>query len=168
MNTKNNKRRQASCEKIERAFLNMITEKSVGQITVTEICKAAGLNRTTFYANYADVFAVADCVRDQIENSFHELFERKENHTATALFRMICENQLLFKIYFKLGYAEKYSSAVYDMARVERDFGGKYVEYHIEFFRSGLTAVIKKWLDGGCKETPEEMSEVLRTEYGGR
>lgn len=38
----------------------------------------------------------------------------------------------------------------------------------MEFFRSGITAIIKMWLAGGCKESPEDMCEVLRAEYGGR
>lgn len=42
------------------------------------------------------------------------------------------------------------------------------LKYHIEFFRNGLNAIIKIWLAGGCKETPEEMAEVLHQEYRGR
>lgn len=168
MNIKNNIRRQASREKIEKAFSNMLTEKPLNRITVTDICRETGLNRSTFYANYDDIYAVADSIGEKIEDGFKEAFREKESHNSITLFRIIYENQLLFKIYFKLGYDEKYSLTFYDMARAEKDFNGKNVDYHIEFFRSGITAVIKKWLDGGCKETPEEMSEVLRTEYGGR
>jgi hypothetical protein len=47
-------------------------------------------------------------------------------------------------------------------------FDNKYMEYHIEFFRNGLNAIIKLWMDGGCKESPEEMVEILRQEYNGR
>ena len=38
----------------------------------------------------------------------------------------------------------------------------------MEFFRAGITKIIKMWLDGGCQETPEEMFEVLQSEYRGR
>ena len=35
----------------------------------------------------------------------------------------------------------------------------------IEFFKSGFNAIIKKWLSNGCKETPEEMENILKSEY---
>ena len=41
-------------------------------------------------------------------------------------------------------------------------------EYHCEFFRSGITAIIKMWLNNGCKETPEEICEIIETEYSKR
>ena len=40
--------------------------------------------------------------------------------------------------------------------------------YHIEFFKSGLTKIIKLWLQSGCQETPEEMFEIIKSEYRGR
>ena len=35
----------------------------------------------------------------------------------------------------------------------------------MEFFKSGLTKIIKLWLQNGCKETPEEMFEIVKSEY---
>lgn len=39
------------------------------------------------------------------------------------------------------------------------------MEYHVEFFKSGLTAIIKKCLYNGCKESPEEMIQILKDEH---
>lgn len=47
-------------------------------------------------------------------------------------------------------------------------FGGKMIDYHMEFFRAGITRIIRMWLDGGCSETPQEINEVIRSEYRGR
>ena len=69
---------------------------------------------------------------------------------------------------FKLGYDEKHQPYIYDTMRAENDFMGKHIKYHIEFFRNGLNSIIKMWLAGGCKETPEEMAEILKSEYQGR
>ena len=41
----------------------------------------------------------------------------------------------------------------------------KFIDYQIEFFRAGLNAVIKKWINGGFKETPEEINEIIISEY---
>ena len=44
-------------------------------------------------------------------------------------------------------------------------YDDKYVDYHIEFFMAGLNAIIKKWLNNGCLESPEEINRILLDEY---
>ena len=39
------------------------------------------------------------------------------------------------------------------------------MDYHIEFFKAGITAIIKKWLNSGCVESPEEINDILISEY---
>ena len=56
MNAKMNQRRLATIEKIESAFISLLQTKSVREISVTDICAQADINRSTFYENYADVF----------------------------------------------------------------------------------------------------------------
>ena len=56
----------------------------------------------------------------------------------------------------------------YDRQLAEQHFGNRFIEYHMEFFKSGLTRIIKIWLENGCQETPEEMFEIIKSEYRGR
>ena len=44
-------------------------------------------------------------------------------------------------------------------------YDNEYIDYHIEFFRAGLNAIIKKWLNNNCKESPEEMVKIVTSEY---
>lgn len=168
MNVKNNKRKRESIEKIEKAFIEMLMTKELNQISVTDICNETGLNRSTFYANFTDVYALADSLREKLEADFTEHFKNETNRDAVTMFRHIYENRLFYKAYFKLGYDENHQIYIYDMPRAEKDFGGKNVKYHIEFFKSGLNAIIKMWLNSGCIETPEEMADILKAEYKGR
>ena len=70
MNVKNNRRRRESKEKIEKAFIELLQTKEIKEITVSHIIKLAGLNRSTFYANYIDIFDLADKTRVKLENDF--------------------------------------------------------------------------------------------------
>lgn len=168
MNTKNNKRRRESVKKIESAFVQLLQERELREITVADICKQTGLNRSTFYANFEDVFALADHLRDKLEQDFSAQFAEDSNRTALTMFEHIRENQLFYKTYFKLGYEDRQQTLVYDALRAAKDFENKNIRYHIEFFRSGLNAMIKMWLAGGCEESPKEMAEILQQEYKGR
>lgn len=55
MNIPNNKRKKNSQEKIEKTFVHFLQTREINEISVTDICKEAHLNRSTFYANYLDV-----------------------------------------------------------------------------------------------------------------
>lgn len=173
MNTSNNKRRKESCQKIEKVFMQLLQTKKLTQITVSEISKLTGLNRTTFYANYADVYALADKVRQTLESNVAEMYRDEitvgfNSNDYLRLFRHIYENQLFYSTYFKLGYTREYRILCYDTHQAEEHFQGRFIAYHCEFFRAGITKIIEIWLDGGCKETPEEMDEIIRSEYRGR
>ena len=57
---------------------------------------------------------------------------------------------------------------VYDISLARQHFDNRHIAYHLEFFKSGFNAIVKMWLAGGCRETPEEMEEILHKEYQGR
>lgn len=172
MNVKNNKRRRESVEKIEKAFVERLQTKELKDITVSDICQMTGLNRSTFYANYLDIYDLADKVRVKLESDFAQLFtgdvHDQEQGGAVRMFTHIYENQLFYKTYFKLGYDEQHKVWVYDVERAKTDFDNTHIRYHIEFFRHGINAMIKMWLAGGCVETPQEMADILKREYAGR
>lgn len=172
MNTKNNKRRRESVEKIEKAFVSELQNKSIDKISVSDICKITGLNRSTFYANFIDIYDLADKVRGVLENEFSALFAdydyMNERTGALKMFTHIKENQLFYKTYFKLCYDEKHLISFYDPKRAKKELEDKNIKYHIEFFRNGFNAIVKMWLAGGCIESPEEMAEILKQEYKGR
>ena len=119
MNTKNNKRKRESKERIKTEFINLIQTKELNQVSVSDICKRAGLNRTTFYANYADIYELADTVRQELEDNLsviyaEEIETQNNSHDFSKLFRHIYENQLIYKTYFKLGYDNNYKILQYD------------------------------------------------------
>ena len=172
MNVKNNKRRRESQEKIEKAFIELLQTREIKDITVSDIIKVTELNRSTFYANYMDIFDLADKTREKLEADFSNLFSdynyMSEHSGALRMFTHIKENQIFYKTYFKLCYDDKHLISIYDVNRAEKEQLGDNLKYHIEFFRNGLNAIIRLWLAGGCKESPEEMAEVIKKEYRGR
>ena len=148
MNTQNNKKRKKSQEQIEKIFLQLIQKKNIDEISISTICKKAHLNRSTFYANYVDIYDLAEKIKKNMENEFAQ-FQLSNNSKQDYdgylnMFRYIKD--------YHIELAEKY-------------YKNKYIDYHIEFFRAGLNAIIKKWLKRGCLETPEEINEIITSEY---
>lgn len=172
MNTVNNKRRKESREKIMKIFVSELQKKDVRDISVTDICKLADINRSTFYANFIDVYDLVDKINEILLNMFFEVYkeetiEKKHSYDFLKLFKHIKENQIFYKTFFKLNDNFDNSKLYYDLESEMAKFSDstKYIDYHIEFFKAGLNAIIKKWLNNGCKESPEEINEIINSEY---
>lgn len=173
MNTPNNKRKRESMERIEKVFIELLQTKELNEISISDICKRAGLNRTTFYSNYTDLYGLADTIRDKLEAEVSDLYKDEITHGFNSndylkLFRHIKENQIFYQTYFKLGYDNQYKIIAYDTDLARTHFQNKFVTYHMEFFKAGITQIIKLWLQNDCKESPEDLFEIIKSEYKGR
>ena len=169
MNTPNNKRKRDSQEKIEKTFLQLIQKKNITEISVSTICEIAKLNRSTFYANYIDVYDLVEKVKNRMADEFARFqFSNNSEQNPTGylnMFKHIKENQIFFKTYFKLEDISISPITQHNTEMAKKYYDNKYIDYHIEFFRAGLNAIIKKWLNNNCKETPEEMVKIITSEY---
>lgn len=169
MNITNNKKRKSSIEQIEKIFLQLIQKKNIEEISVSKICELAGLNRSTFYSNYIDIYDLAEKVKQKMEVEFAQFqlsnHAKQDSDGYLNMFRYIKDNQIFFKTYFKLESISMNIPTQYCIELAEKFYDNKYIDYHIEFFRAGLNAIIKKWLNSGCKESPEEINEIITSEY---
>lgn len=80
-----------STAKIRKALLNFLKDRPLSEITVTEICTSAGLNRTTFYKYYRTTQDVLDELVQEQLNGFRVLLKEKKKR-GKELFREILES----------------------------------------------------------------------------
>ncbi len=170
MNTPNNKRKKETRDKISKVFITLLQTKEINEISVTDICKHAKINRSTFYVNYLDIYDLADKIGQELEQDVLSLYqeERDTNHNSNdflKLFKHIKDNQIFYKTYFKLKMDQNLITQEYDYHLSKKLYDDKYIDYHMEFFKAGLNAIIKKWLDNNCQESPEEIENILKSEY---
>ena len=109
MNKENNKKRKKSQYKIQKVFMELIQTKEINEITVSDICKVANLNRSTFYSNYIDIYDLADKIKEELFQDVlnlypNEIKEKKHSYNFLNLLNHIKDNQLFYKTYFKLDY----------------------------------------------------------------
>ena len=156
-------------ECMERAFIELLQTKEMNQIHVTDICKQAGLNRTTFYASYVDIYDLADSIRNRLEGALSGLYQREmEAENYLRLFQHMKANRVFYKTYFKLGYDNR--CQIFSCGNGREDAGPDqnhspdFLErYQMEFFRSGVIRIMKMWLYNGCRESTEEMAELVKS-----
>lgn len=178
MNKKGNQRYNETKNKIKGTFLKLLEEKEMSQITVTEICREARIHRTTFYGHYEDVSALmnemVEEMYDQIISFFVNCSWENGENGFVKLFTMIREQKDFFKQYFNnfshyLNTEDQFPVLLMRNLNVLIDAMGfeneEELYYHQTFFCCGLTAMIRRWLVRDCKETPQEMCQMMAKEY---
>ncbi len=170
MNTPNNKRRKETRDRISKVFITLLQAKEITEISVTDICKLAKINRSTFYVNYLDIYDLADKIGQELEQEVSFLYQEEKDNKNNSndflkLFKHIKDNQIFYNTYFKLKMDQNFIIKEYDYNLSKELYDDKYIDYHMEFFKAGLNAIIKKWLDNGCQESPEEIEYILKSEY---
>ncbi|MDO4648828.1 MAG: TetR/AcrR family transcriptional regulator C-terminal domain-containing protein [Eubacteriales bacterium] len=85
-------------ETVRRIFLELLAEKPIRKISVTEICTKAGINRTTFYKHYLDVYDLMDQTEEYVLTSFQEKLDDMVNRDLRGALIDI------------LGYMKRYAS----------------------------------------------------------
>ena len=145
MNTTNNKRSLATEECLKNALIALLKDKELADISITELCNVADIERSTFYAHYKDVSALGNACAADIEKRLSEVSHSADDFAW--IFEYIKDHPEVFSVYFKLG--------------VSKTTG----DYKEIFFRNGAYSVAKMWFDSGCIESSEQMGEIVKREY---
>ena len=177
MNTKNNRRYKSSSEKIETAFLSLLYNHKYEEISISEICKSSGINRSTFYAHYDDINDLIIKIEGRFANSMSNIFNfglRQNNQAFVEMFTFVKENKFFYKAFLNIPYAtlaetqakNNILTNIKDKSQTLKADPSLY--YRASFFGAGLKELCRLWLERDCKESPEEMAKLLIKEYGNR
>ncbi len=175
MNTKNNSRYKISSDKIETAFLTLLLNHRYEDITISQICNQADINRSTFYCHYSDINDLIIKIENKFAKSMANIFnfgERQTHEAFIEMFTFIKDNKYFYKAFLNIPYATLAESST--KIEVLKNIGEKSnidpsntfkIFYRASFFGAGIKEICRIWLERDCKETPEEMAVLLLEEY---
>ena len=178
MNIKNNKRYKINSEKIETAFLALILNHKYEDITISQVCKQAGINRSTFYCHYDDINDLIIKIENKFANSMANIFNfglRQNNDAFKEMFKFIKENKYFYKAFLSISYQTlaETNTKIDILSNVKENKAAptsNEIElfYRASFFGAGIKELCRLWLERDCKESPEEMAFILYKEYTNR
>ena len=162
---------------IRNAFARLLSEKELGDITVSDIAEYADINRKTFYNYYAGVHEVVYEIEDEIARSFggalgtlelssvdnaaYFVFERLTSVINTdidfygQMFSMRGNVSMLTKIVDIM--KDKASPLITELF----DLTGDRLEVIMEFTFSGLISVYQRWFNSDRSIPVEEISSAI-------
>ena len=157
-------------DKIERALMQLMSEKSFSEITVSDIICRSGVARASYYRNYYSKEEILLEATDNAKNSYHARLEKIGCEYNSY------EGILLAFRYFKA--YRKYILCVYNagLSTIYLKLLDEYLEteggdmkntdirrYMLYFYSGAIYNVFMKWLENEMQETPEEMARLLFT-----
>ena len=159
---------------IMQSFFTLLKENPVRKITVTKICEVSGVNRTTFYKYYLDVWDLLD----QIEASLaHEMdtfigsaikgdFKNSIVHILKALRKHGDKYLLLASDNGDRNYIGNILKKWYDnngdvLDRMLPKLDQTKRAWLYDFITQGDTKVVIDWIEGGMAESEETVGDFI-------
>lgn len=169
-------------ERIRTALTVLLPKKGIEGVSVSDIAREAGINRGTFYAHYVDKYDLMD---KQVEAVIGELTrivlapvedggELIPREGVLHALRYVQEHYAFMAALTGNGTSAQMRERMKDVigellegsARrrgLALSFGGIPYAYGREMLLSSTTSAIWLWLATGCKETPEELTDIIWT-----
>lgn len=172
MNIKENLKYRSTHRAIMNAVLELLGEKELKKISVAEVCRRIGVNRTTFYLHFKDVPDVLDKVTEEVNANVAQIMPA-ETPTREDFLRLFChvrENSAFYSLLFRQGLPISVQSRLFPKHQPPLDLkimeqrnirSIDELEYWQAMFQAGLNALLHRWLERGCAEPPEEICELL-------
>jgi len=164
---------------LRRGLINLLEQKPLADISITELCRQSGINRGTFYAHYKDIGDLHKCIEEEV---FAEIQKTLIDHTVhTAGSRSYKEEPSIYYAVFDFlqhssdlrsllmnshayhPLLQKLLAVGYDIFaaeyhRLHKGPGEEQIRFAFHFIAAGILSLSKEWIAGGRKEPVEWMA----------
>lgn len=161
---------------IKNSLIDLLAEKNVSKITVTELAEKAMINRKTFYRHYNTVQDVVDDINYDIVNdviSHAKKSDRDGNNLVNQLNFIgisIVENKEQINKILKNSPEVFGSGRSVELLKRFIEFSIRPVlnfknetklKYLVEFVVSGFISVYVRWFNDSCAESSEKLADAV-------
>ncbi len=166
---KRNKTNQFARECISTALMQLLKERHISEITISDICTRAGVSRMSYYRNYSSKEDIlVGYLDDVLEKYYHEFkkFDNKGNYYDYKNL-LHCFNYFEIHLEFLNRLFENGLGSVFlerlGMYMTTIWYDGKSIEkyYAVIAFAGAIYSVFIKWSAEDEKHKPETMARIL-------
>ncbi len=164
------RRRRKSQKAIMDAFIQLLSKKSLQEITLNEIAEGADVSRGTIYSNFLDKYDLLDkCIEANIENLFSTCLKNEENSLVLSKdvfvrsFDYLAQHANLYKILFKQSGENHFKEQLFAHSIKTLRREKTLPDVFLQFYSSAVIGVIIWWVLNDQPCSVEEVSESLWT-----
>ena len=162
---------------LTQALTELMQQKQVKEITVTELTDLADMNRGTFYLYYKDIFDMLEHIEDSMFQALNEILERhkKENVVQKTepilrdILGFIEENQDMVRVLLSphgdMNFLHRLNDVLREkclqfVRRVAPAEGEAQFDYQYSFVVFGTAGLIRAWVNRNCAEPAEQIAQM--------
>ena len=156
------------------ALEELIKTRKLSNITITELCSAAKINRNTFYYHYNNIFEFLDEHKQIILEDLNEISEISKTHNKQNLvevFTVLKKHPHFLNILISPNCDLDFFNDIFEIATSKssiifsKDLSNLSNKERLlcSYCNAGCNAVIITWIMNGMKETPEEIADFIWT-----
>jgi len=160
---------------IKNSFFQLLKEKPINKITVKSICELSEINRATFYRYYSDPYDLLKQIQAELILELQKLIEKNSLENAAdiiiAILNKMRENSELYMILFSehgdSTFITQILSLSYQTSQSNREsmlpnIPKAQQEWFYYFFAQGCSSILDRWVRGGMREEPAEVSQFIQ------
>ena len=165
-------------ESIRHAYLELLRDHSAKDITVTQLCRLARINRGTFYLHYRDTQELLDSIVQELvgeldavirkyppqelkDNPFPVIYEAFSAFARHADFLPFLQQNGNPELLDKL--KELISEMLYtEWLPMHSEQKPEDYPYINAFLVSGITEVFRVWVQGGMKKSARDLAALIQ------
>lgn len=162
---------------LQDSLIELMEKKPISKITIKELCENADINRTTFYAHYANQYDLLRKIEDETiswaKEAISALISKTDEHETMKVLEKICqylvENskhlQILMSEKGDIDFQKQLFTLIYQQCGNSplSDYGKDAVtkEAYFIFVVNGSVGLIQHWLKNGLNHSAKEMAEII-------
>ena len=162
---------------LTQALTELMQQKQVKEITVTELTDLADMNRGTFYLYYKDIFDMLEHIEDNMFQDLNEILERHEKENVVQetepilrdILGFIEENQEMVRVLLSphgdMNFLHRLNDVLREkclqfVRRVAPNEGEASFDYQYSFVVFGTAGLIRAWVNRNCAESTAEIAQM--------
>ncbi len=177
----NNDRRVKRTKKVlHDALLTLLNEKSINEITVTELTNLADVNRATFYFYYTDLIDMLQQIQNEAYDAFTEVIQKATIHVSTIegfteyaerLFNFCKENEALVRFIINNDVNNRLYTYIRQLMltnipNTKEIFGeNNPAKYLSNYVITAMIGICIDWMDDGMEIPAHELAKLCANVY---
>ena len=156
---------------LREGLAELLTQKSIQDITVTELTDKVDIHRSTFYINFTDIFDLYRQIEDSVVQEISDIFTKNYSVDSKAFFEMlfkyISDNRQICRMYLGKNVSPTFSGRLTELFKKaylvcwQNEYGfigtAEQLDYYAHFYLSGSLAVVGKWMDEDFEYSAEQL-----------
>ena len=176
MNKKNNRQFRGSDVRMKQAMLELMNQTPFEKITVRLVCERAGVNRSTFYAHYTDLYDMIEQMETNLRKQLIDRYPDSDKVTPLSLeslltfLAFIREHKDFYRAAFKArrGFPLKqeaeplWGQVVKPLCLKAGIVSEGEMMFYFVGFQAGFTMILKCWVEQDCAEREEKIAQIIQ------